>query len=389
MPDRAGFDWQPVRWAGFALIAVVAMGSIPTSSAYLAAGSQGFGQWLRFFSYIGPYYLMWAVASVGIYRLAVGVLHPRHGWTRAVAGHLVLLVVLSLAWGRVVHHENWQLWLFGGNAPGYHAMSVASYLLILLGIYLYRLERRVRHQQATISEQRERELGLQASLARSQVESLRGQMNPHFLFNALNCIGALIETRENDRAYEALEDLGTLLRTSLEHRDQELIPLADELAFAQRYVAMERVRFGERLGFDMRADSVARQWPVPPFVLQPLIENAIKHAVAPSREAVMIRVQATREDGRLELVVSNTNAAANRPARHGTGVGLGNLRQRLGLVYGDHASLHFEQDAEQTRVSLSLPDTPASAAGSTGKPADAADKRARARRALEIQHGAS
>ena len=389
MPEAPRFDWQPVRWAGFALLAVIAMGSIPTSSAYLAAGSQGVGQWLRFFSYIGPYYLMWAVASVGIYRLAVGPLHPRHGWGRAVAGHLVLLAVLSLAWGRIVHHDNWQHWLFGGNAPGYHAMSVASDLLILLGIYLYRLEQRVRRQQATIAEQRERELGLQASLARSQVESLRGQMNPHFLFNALNCIGALIETRENDRAYEALEDLGTLLRSSLEHRDQELIPLADELAFAHRYVAMERVRFGERLGFEVNADSVARQWPVPPFVLQPLIENAIKHAVAPSREPVMIRVHAIREAGQLSLVVSNTNVATRNPAPHGTGVGLGNLRQRLALIYGEGASVGFEQDAEQTRVALILPQQAVTRPVANGKSTHTEGKTERAGGALEIQHRAS
>lgn len=346
-----------LKWFLFALLTWTVLAAIPTSSAYIAEGSPGLSRWLRIFGYIAPYYYLWALATPGIYRLSTTILHPGHGWPRAAIGHLATAWAISAAFGYVLHFGNWRAWLIGEIAPGFFAMSGFSYLFILLGIYFYNLQQQVRRQEAQIAGQRQKAVELEASLARAQVERLRGQMNPHFLFNALNCIGALIETRQNDRAYEALEDLGGLLRTSLEHRNQEMVPLSEELAFSRRYVSMEQVRFGDRLQLSVSVDSAADKWMVPPFLLQPLIENTVKHAVAPSHVPVTIDIRAARCASGIKLEVNDDGGGTRLKASgNGTGVGLENLRGRLELIYADRARLDFEQDESGTRVALYLPD---------------------------------
>jgi two-component system LytT family sensor kinase len=346
-----------LRWIAFAFLAWTVLAAIPTSSGYIAEGSRGLARWLQIFGNIAPYYYLWALLTPAIYWLSTHILHPSKGWAAAIAGHAVNAAVLTFAIGFVVQFSHWRDWLLGVHAAGFYAMSAFSYIFILLGIYLFSLQQRVRRQDALIAEHRQRQLELESSLARAQVDMLRGQMNPHFLFNALNCIGALIETGRNDRAYEALEDLGGLLRTSLEHRDHELVPLREELAFAQRYIAMEKVRFGERLQLDTRLDSAAAAWMVPPFILQPLIENSVKHAVAPSHEAVTVSISGRRDGNALSLEVSDNGSGSNSGRQSsGTGVGLENLRKRLSLIYGEAAQLRFEQDESGTQVHLRIPD---------------------------------
>ena len=381
MSDSRRFKaWWP-RWFLLTFLAWSLLAAIPTSSAYLAAGSGGVGRWLLFFSYIGPYYYLWALASVGIFLLARGPLNPERGLARCVTGHLAVFLALSVLLGSIIHHQNWHKWLLGENAPGYYAMSFFSYLFILLGVYLFRLQQRVREQERVIAGQLQRELELKASLAQSQIESLRGQMNPHFLFNALNCIGALIETRRNDVAYQAIEDLGELLRTSLEHRSQSLIPLADELAFTRRYVSMERIRFGERLKVEYEIDPAVQSSLVPPFILQPLIENTVKHALAPGRAPVRIRLAARQINGQLELQVFD-NGQASDAATAGTGLGLNNLRERLKLCYGEAGRLKFEQNCRGTFVSLHLPASPANAS----QEIPASEKKQEVTGEFQVQH---
>ncbi|HKJ16668.1 MAG TPA: histidine kinase [Xanthomonadales bacterium] len=345
------------RWFLLAFIAWSLLSTIPTSSAYIAEGSNGLVRWLWIFGKIAPFYYMWALATPLIYRVSITILHPDRGWLNSVLGHCGIALVLSFGFGYIMHFNNWQEWLVGSIAPGYYAMSAFSYMFILLGIYFYQLHERVRKQDAQLSEQSKHALQLEANLARSQVERLRGQMNPHFLFNALNCIGSLIDTGRNDRAYLALEDLGGLLRTSLEHRDQELVALEEELAFTKRYLAMEQMRFGDRLQLEISVDSAARQWSVPPFLLQPLIENVVRHTVAPTHRNVTIELEARRNESGIEIVVTDDGGGTSvSRSSDGTGVGLDNLQKRLDLIYGYEDLLAFRQDANGTRVKVTIPE---------------------------------
>jgi hypothetical protein len=174
----------------------------------------------------------------------------------------------------------------------------------------------------------------------AQLAALRYQLNPHFLFNTLNAISAMIVTRRNEEAELMTDKLSSFLRASLASDPTELVPLDQELALIDDYLEIESIRFGDRLHVEIDCASDACHVPIPSFLLQPLIENAIKYGVAPSLEPVVIRVTGRREDGELVVTVEDDGrASGNAVAGVGTGVGLQNVRQRLSALYGDAASL--------------------------------------------------
>jgi len=191
---------------------------------------------------------------------------------------------------------------------------------------------------------------LQLSEARSaaqqaQLAALRYQLNPHFLFNALNSISALIVTKRNEDAERMTDKLSSFLRTSLNADPGELVPLEDELALTEEYLDIESVRFGERLDVNVSCAPGACDALVPSFLVQPLVENAIKHGVAPSRDPVKIQIEAEIREGELCIRVANC-VSADAEANHlgkkvfgRAGVGLLNVRRRLEAVYGKTATV--------------------------------------------------
>jgi len=174
----------------------------------------------------------------------------------------------------------------------------------------------------------------------AQLAALRYQLNPHFLFNTLNAISAMIVTRRNDEAELMTDKLSSFLRASLASDPTELVPLDQELTLIEDYLEIESIRFGERLHVEIDCASDACGVPIPSFLLQPLVENAIKYGVAPSLEPVVIRVTGRREGDDLVVTVEdNGRAVANAITSGGTGVGLQNVRQRLDALYGESAKL--------------------------------------------------
>lgn len=176
----------------------------------------------------------------------------------------------------------------------------------------------------------------------AQLAALRYQLNPHFLFNALNSISALIVTNRNKDAEAMTDKLSSFLRTSLNADPAELVPLDEELALTEEYLAIESVRFGDRLGVAVHCEDDACHALVPSFLVQPLVENAVKHGVARSSAPVEIGIDAVLKDGALRIVVSNcVSEIAGEELRgtQGAGVGLDNVRHRLQAVFGKRASL--------------------------------------------------
>jgi two-component sensor histidine kinase len=174
---------------------------------------------------------------------------------------------------------------------------------------------------------------LEARLARSQLQSLKLQLHPHFLFNTLNTITALIHTNP-DAAERMISELSELLRISLNAASEQEVPLARELEVLGHYLEIQRIRFQDRLTVDFRIDEEARPALVPALVLQPLVENAIRHGIAPRASPGRIEVIAERNYEMLELTV-NDNGVGEDPRRaHRDGVGLGNTRARLRSLYG-------------------------------------------------------
>ena len=191
--------------------------------------------------------------------------------------------------------------------------------------------------------QQERQLA-EATLSaqQAQLAALRYQLNPHFLFNALNSISALIVTKRNDDAEEMTEKLSSFLRSSLNAEPSELIPLDEELALTQEYLDIESVRFGDRLGIAIHCADEACHALVPSFLVQPLVENAVKHGVARSTAPIHIAIDAQLHEGALRITVSNDlskDKTDKLPDSEGAGVGIDNVRHRLQAVFGKRASL--------------------------------------------------
>ena len=179
----------------------------------------------------------------------------------------------------------------------------------------------------------------EAAASAASLAALRYQLNPHFLFNTLNAISSLIVTRDYDAADAMLAKLSEFLRATLTSQPDALIPLEDELATLQHYLEIESVRFGDRLALEFDCPTGLNRALVPGFLLQPLVENAIKYALAPSAEPVLIRVVADARDNMLTVSVEDDGGPANLEPIAGTGVGLANIRRRLETLFGDAAGL--------------------------------------------------
>jgi len=197
------------------------------------------------------------------------------------------------------------------------------------------------------------EAQLGADLARAQLTSLQLQLQPHFLFNALHAVGVL--TREDPtRASRMIAALGDLLRTSLGLKDRQEVTLGEELVALSHYLEIETTRFGDRLTVSMAVAEPARRLLVPPFLLQPLVENAVRHGISAVRGPGRILVSADRDGDRLRLSVWNDGPAIDR-AQLRDGVGLATTRDRLARLYQDRASLSLSNETGGVRATVMLP----------------------------------
>jgi signal transduction histidine kinase len=222
-------------------------------------------------------------------------------------------------------------------------MGTWLYLMVAGIAYAIRAQRKTRAMEAATAEARL--LAQQAQLA-----ALRAQVNPHFVFNALHSVGALV-TRDPARADRALEQLGDLLRYALHAEDQ--VSFGREWAFTQDYLAFEELRLGARLRVEAEMDEAARSVLVPPLILQPLVENAVRHGIADRPEGGRIALRARVSDHRLRLTVEDDGPGNG--VKTGNGVGVGSVRERLSVLYGETASLETRQLPHGYRVSLELP----------------------------------
>jgi len=211
--------------------------------------------------------------------------------------------------------------------------GVVPYLI--LGVWLYVMVAGV----AYATRATERAARAETAAAQAQLSALRGQLNPHFLFNALHTVVHLIP-REPARAAQAAEQIAALLRTTMEE-DRDLVSLGEELAFVERYLALERLRFGDRLRARIEVSEDVRQALVPAYALQTLVENAVRHGASPRIEPTEIAVTARLNGGNLALVVHDTGAGETGGTGK-TGTGLSRLRERLAVLYDGRARLDLE-----------------------------------------------
>jgi signal transduction histidine kinase len=226
----------------------------------------------------------------------------------------------------------------------YLAFAMLAWSVLYVGI---------RHYQA-LEAARERSLRAEALAHRARLDALRYQLQPHFLFNTLNAISTLVVEERSAEAARMIARLSDFLRATLDAPGRDEIPLAEELDHARRYLDIEQVRFGERLIVSIDLDPEAGAALVPALVLQPLVENAIRHAVAPREAGGRITIEARRAGDRLHLVVADDGPGTTQSSSGGFGIGLANTRERLGQLYGDAYRLQLTNQGG-TRVTIELP----------------------------------
>lgn len=192
-----------------------------------------------------------------------------------------------------------------------------------------------------------------AELTEARLNALKMQLHPHFLFNSLNSVSALIE-RQPREARRVLAQLADLLRASLRSEARHVIPLEDEMEFLDRYLNIERIRFRQRLVTCTDMDPVARRAGVPSFLLQPLVENAIRHGISRREHGGRLEISARRRNGSLVLHVTDNGPGLQGPIREG--VGIGNTRRRLNELFGaDHALTFSDRPEGGLDVRVEIP----------------------------------
>lgn len=271
------------------------------------------------------------------------------GWRALVPRGVVMAVVLSLIWTVVGYFYSYVIvglaWPTKFNPVLILSLSVINGAGLMLGwlclYFFYHVFDRLRLMQVE-------QLRLSATAKESELRALKSQINPHFLFNSLNSLRALID-EDAPRAREAVTRLANMLRYSLQSGSQETVAFEDELRIVEDYLALEQIRHENRLRvrWELVNEAALRLLPVPPMLLQTLVENAVKYGISPRREGGEIGITALIDGGVLRIRVSNPGdlslPASPSAARAGssTGVGLRNASERLKLLFGDRASLNL------------------------------------------------
>jgi LytS/YehU family sensor histidine kinase len=225
-----------------------------------------------------------------------------------------------------------------------------GFFSVVLGLHLWQYARQARER--ALNESR-----LETRLASAELQILKMQLQPHFLFNTLNTIYNLIPINGRE-AQKTVSRLSDLLRFSLDHVTTEKVTLEQELAFLMEYVGIEKVRFEERLRVEQDVAADTLQAEVPNMILQPLVENAIRHGIGKKAAGGMVRISAARETDRLSITITDDGvhpAPDGQDSVQGTGIGLANTRARLTKLYGENFHFSLEPHGQGTRVRLSIP----------------------------------
>jgi signal transduction histidine kinase len=247
--------------------------------------------------------------------------------------HLLMLwgIGFPLGWGPGEERLMWGV-LFNVNRFGIELL-LYGFIIGVTGIVQYKL----RAQDDAM-----RSLELQKQLSSAHLRALQMQLEPHFLFNTLNAITTLVELGRQREAVEMLSHLNAILKSTLKRTTPEKVPLSQELEMIDNYLAIEQIRFADRLKVEIKVDPGALDSLVPCFLLQPIVENAIRHGIAHCVSDGVVEASARRDGGSLHLKVRDTGAEDGAPAQEGHGIGLKNTRERLLHFYQNEFAMRAE-----------------------------------------------
>lgn len=208
---------------------------------------------------------------------------------------------------------------------------------------------KIYHQLKTVNL---KQIQLENNLKESQLNTLKGQINPHFMFNSLNNIRGLI-LEDVDKARVMLTSLSETLRYSLTKSDSNSIALEDELEMIDNYVAISKIQFEDRLTFIKKIDDVCLNIKIPPMIIQMLVENAIKHGISNIKEGGTVCLSTHIKDNQLQIIVSNTGHLSQN--KNGTQLGVQNIKRRLNLLYGETSTFNLEEQDNAVVATIKIP----------------------------------
>jgi two-component system sensor histidine kinase AlgZ len=313
-------------------------------------------------TWLGAGILGFALAAVGElislpawYSCRIAPIGRTPAW-RLLSTHIVAAQILSLLWlgvGRLIARALSYVPALQGIETRFDQRTAMVYgagcVFYLLAVSFHYVS--LAQDAARESETRAMQTSIQARDA--ELKALKAQINPHFLFNSLNSISALTSI-DPARARDMCVLLGDFLRLTLGLGEKTLVRFSEELDLLQKYMAIEKVRFGARLNIEETIQEDSKACLLPPLLLQPLVENAVKHGIAGLPEGGEVRLAVQRQNGRLAILVENSWDPEAAPGRSG-GMGLKNVQKRLEARYGKEANLRVNTEGALFQVSLSLP----------------------------------
>jgi two-component system sensor histidine kinase AlgZ len=337
---------------GLYLAAWIPLAAILT---YLIASDGRMG-WLESAVVVIPLCVVYAFICLSAWYTAKSAPIERETALRLTLGHSAAAALISAMWVILA----WGLVTLLSKTITFQGLDLRftsqSRILFGAGFLLYLLA--IAYHYVILSMETSREAEARAMetsvLAReAELKALKAQVNPHFLFNSLNSISALTSV-DPAKAREMCILLAEFLRMTLGLGEKNGIPLSEELSLLERFLAIEKVRFGARLQMQEEIEEESKTVVIPPLILQPLVENAIVHGIANLPEGGNVRLASSCQDGHLSVVVENTYDPESTPNRR-SGMGLANVRRRLEARYGDRAVFRVAPEAQLFRVVLLIP----------------------------------
>lgn len=318
--------------------------------------------WGRLFIALLIGWLPWALATPTVLRLGRRYppiqWRPISTWIRHLAA-CTAIGLISAAWTAALE----KLMNPYANMPGPGTYSrlflekfysgllsyLVLYITILLASYMLDSRERLALEQTETAR-------LNEQLSKAQLSALRRQIEPHFLFNTLNSIAGLVREKRNDAAVTMIVELSDFMRRVLEDSNRQQVPLGEELEFARKYLDIQKVRFVERLQCTVNVPNDLLLAQVPTLILQPMVENAIKHGIAKRAQGGAVRILASRSNDMLTLSVYNDGPSLPANSEPHSGIGISNIRTRLQSLYGDDFKLNMHNQAPGgVEVSVSVP----------------------------------
>jgi hypothetical protein len=352
----ARWIWIASLWLGFGLVDA-------TQTVFVMRSEGMHHAWGMLFLTSVLAWVVWALATPLVMRLGRRFPPVKPGSIVTWLAHLAACAVIGLtfsAWTSALDFllnpyaypsrskSFTHLW-FSNFSNGILAFLLL-YAAVLAVNYVLDSRARLAHQQTETAR-------LNEQLSKAQLDALRRQIEPHFLFNTLNAVTGLVREGRNETAVSMIAELSDFMRRVLSDSNRQEVPLGEEMEFTQRYLEIQKVRFAERLQLSVDVPDELLLAQVPTLILQPIVENAVKHGIAKRAQGGQIHIAAFRSNGALTVRVFNDGPSL--PASWETtqpGIGISNMRTRLRSLYGDACSLNLENHASGgVEVSVSVP----------------------------------